>query len=91
MRRFYSTSALLILTTSLTINCWATNPCKPIALECMAEGYFKGGAVIGKELIKSCVIPVVMRQKTLQHNVIKDDELQECKASLKENQSIAMD
>lgn len=90
MVKFFMCSSVFIVGVSVTFSCWAADPCKPIALACMAEGYYKGGDAIGKGLAKNCVIPVISKKKTLQNDSFSDADLQQCKSAFLNENSIAL-
>lgn len=84
MSKVFSILGIFILAMSVTLACWAANPCRPIAKACMAQGYYKGGNKVGKGLIENCVMPVATKEKTLPNATFSDAVLQQCKMLLME-------
>ena len=82
MNTFLSRTGLSMIALGISMSGWAVKPCMPIAMECMKNGYYKGGEKAGKELVKHCVLPVVMKQMVLPNTSFTDPELAACKAQL---------
>lgn len=83
MNKLFAKISMVSLLMSVTLYGWA-GPCKPIAMSCMQNGYFKGGEGAGKELVKDCVLPVAMGSKKLPNTNFSPEQLQQCKMKLAE-------
>lgn len=90
MVKLYSVFAVVVCSMSVTMSCWAGNACTPIALACMAEGYYKGGDSVGKGLVKNCVMPVVFNKKLLLNDSFSSADLKSCKSVLGNENSIPL-
>jgi hypothetical protein len=82
MKNFYSRTGLLILAMGVSLSGWAANPCMPIAMDCMKNGFYKGGAKVGKGLVKDCVLPVSSGTLTLPNTSYTQDVLSACNADI---------
>lgn len=60
---------------------WA-GACMPIAKACMQNGYYKGGEKMHKGLVKDCVLPVSMGNKTLPNVNFSEEQLKGCKVAI---------
>lgn len=83
MNKFAIKAGLFSLLMGITFYSFA-GPCKPIAMSCMQNGYYKGGERSGKGLIKDCVLPVVSGNKTLPNTSFSPEQLEKCKMKIAE-------
>lgn len=82
MKAIYLKTSALILCLGVSFSSFAENPCKPIAMDCMKEGYYKGGDKTGKGLIKDCVMPITQGQKSIANATYSPADVTACSAEL---------
>ncbi len=91
MKTLYSKAGFSIFALGLSLSGWAASPCMPIAMECMKNGFYKGGDKVGKGLVKDCVLPVVMKKMNLANTSFTDPELAACKEEVIEQMKNKME